>query len=299
MSKVIVVLVRTFHFHQPYNMPKKPKARLPQNSHLEIQSSKPKGIISKNNLGEISIQLYAKPGAKQNAITGKLELNATDIENIIGIHQTKNANPVNINTDKLDNGRNVKKQNTDPIDETILNFNTPYTEIFTPKKFIKRTPPKDLKHDGDNSTSPKRTRSGSSSSSFSDRPKIPRHSDKPTEETETEIENQTEITQAKVINFEDTNNMKESILNALSSLNNLTEKEDFTQKDKSELRKAGFKLHEIVTKLAYKVGKRENENSALNKKMQKKNHNAPALSRIGRHPIVKENQGQGVEKSKR
>lgn len=55
--------------------------------------------------------------------------------------------------------------------------------------------------------------------------------------------------------------MIETILNALGTINNLSEQDKFEKKDLVEMRKASFKLHEVVTKLIYKVGKLETENS--------------------------------------
>lgn len=143
-----------------------------------------------------------------------------------------------------------------------------YEEVFTPKRSVLRSPIKDMEQNVEENR-PKRPRSGTDSPTSSDRQKIPKHSERtPLDTSEENCEQlkaniNMEEQQSKALN--NTNNMIEAILSDLKIIHGFSEKDSFEPSELTEMRKASFQLHEVVTRLAYKVGKLETENCLLNK----------------------------------
>lgn len=193
---------------------------------------------------------------------------------ILGMPQVKK------NTDKEHNKRNANNSMGDSQKEIRMNIqgeplinltesnknrDAEFLDVFTPSKAMERTPTRNDKREMNCDLNPqKRARSGSSPTLTDERNKIPKHFDEP-KEGELRVE-PIWITQES--QSDNTNCMIDAILNALGTINSLTEKYDCNQMSLIELRKAGFKLHENVTKLVYKVGKLETENHILRSNIQ-------------------------------
>lgn len=149
---------------------------------------------------------------------------------------------------------------------------------------------------------PKRPRSGTDSPTSSDRQKIPKHSERtPLDTSEENCEQlkaniNMEEQQSKALN--NTNNMIEAILSDLKIIHGFSEKDSFEPSELTEMRKASFQLHEVVTRLAYKVGKLETENCLLNKALfELKNAPVTASTSEGEQIILAEKQVTQQSKS--
>lgn len=207
---------------------------------------------------------------------GSANLSKSEINQIIGISE-KEYDGKQIKTYSNKSGRSSNSEAEIQIPEKPINDGSKirgdfkkshdqsqntYEEVFAPKKTMTRTPPKKNYDLPDGTIRSKRPRSDSSPSLLLDRQKIPKH----TFNTENGNEDSPQ----------DTHEMVETLLGALEKICYFTEKKSFQQPDLTEMRQASFKLHAVVTKLVYRVGRLEAENATLQKTNQtqmKKNNN--------------------------
>ncbi|XP_044758992.1 uncharacterized protein LOC123316816 [Coccinella septempunctata] len=183
-------------------------------------------------------QIKANSGPITRNLSGKSrtdsvlpEVNSTIISKEVKTAGTTSDNVSDIMNEEVINEHNVRGQ----VQNLKEQQQDEYNEVFTPKKTVMRTPP-EVKRTGDGHIAISGPSIGKIDMNL---PLVSRDS-------------------------ENTENIIETILDALRNLNDFSEKEKLEKTDQEQLRKAVFKLHEKVTKLVYRFGKLETENRKEN-----------------------------------